>query len=200
MMPNAILVMVSGGRRWASFSGTRDPSMRNIGGRPALRWMSDAPPWSAIFRISLSSISPRFYGRCKRGIEKIAPEADARPVRRLLAEWGRDRARGHLQRDHRLLSEHEDDVERPENDDRPQEDLRRIERDERKRLRWRRKRRERSRRVLAESDVRPTRGTARRRRTGRDRRRFRASEARAAPLAARGACDDLSRARGAQLW
>src|SRR5437588_424308 len=47
MMPNAIREISSGGRRRASLSGTSEPSTRNIGGRPALRWMSDAPPLSA---------------------------------------------------------------------------------------------------------------------------------------------------------
>src|SRR6267143_1400096 len=58
MMPNAIREISSGGRRRASLSGTRLPSTRNIGGRPALRWMSEAPPRSATCRISFSSIAP----------------------------------------------------------------------------------------------------------------------------------------------
>src|SRR6266571_4856920 len=47
MMPNAIREISSGGRRRASLSGTRFPSTRNMGGRPALRWMSEAPPRTA---------------------------------------------------------------------------------------------------------------------------------------------------------
>src|SRR4051794_31513526 len=56
MIPNAILAISSGGRRRASLSGTSEPSTRNIGGRPALRWMSEAPPRRATCRISFSSI------------------------------------------------------------------------------------------------------------------------------------------------
>src|SRR5919109_3823386 len=58
MMPNAIREISSGGRRRASLRGTRLPSTRNIGGRPALRWISEAPPRSATCKISLSSIVP----------------------------------------------------------------------------------------------------------------------------------------------
>src|SRR6267154_2911384 len=58
MMLYAILAISSGGRRRASLSGTSEPSTRNIGGRPALRWMSEAPPRSATCRISLSPIVP----------------------------------------------------------------------------------------------------------------------------------------------
>src|SRR5215470_14626262 len=67
MMPNAIREISSGGRRRASLSGTRLPSTRNMGGRPALRWMSEAPPRSATCRISLSSMQTTLAAAKGRG-------------------------------------------------------------------------------------------------------------------------------------
>ena len=46
----------SGMIRSPFLSGTSAPSTRNIGGRPDFRWMSDAPPLIATFRISFSSM------------------------------------------------------------------------------------------------------------------------------------------------
>src|SRR5438105_4316444 len=58
MIPKAMREISSGGSRRASFRGTSDPSTRNIGGRPAFKWMSKAPPRRATCKISLSSIEP----------------------------------------------------------------------------------------------------------------------------------------------
>src|SRR5512137_1390144 len=59
MIPRAMRWISSGGSRRASFRGTSPPSTRNMGGRPALRWMSLAPARSATCRISFSSIASR---------------------------------------------------------------------------------------------------------------------------------------------
>src|SRR6266850_4605705 len=73
MIPKAIREISSGGSRRASFSGTSEPSTRNMGGRPAFRWMSEALPRRATCRISLSSIAPP---RSNRGRETLAFQPD----------------------------------------------------------------------------------------------------------------------------
>ena len=55
MIARDIFWMSSGISRSPFLSGTSAPSTRNIAGSPDFRWMSEAPPLSAIFRISLSS-------------------------------------------------------------------------------------------------------------------------------------------------
>src|SRR6266850_5908484 len=73
MIPKAIREISSGGSRRASFSGTSEPSTRNMGGRPAFRWMSEALPRRATCRISLSSIAPP---TSNRGSETLAFHPD----------------------------------------------------------------------------------------------------------------------------
>src|SRR5437660_10493733 len=108
MMPNAIREISSGGRRRASLSGTSEPSTRNMGGRPALRWMSEAPPRSATCKISFSSILasalevPRRY-RHPGGEDSLQLEDDLRLPERVWVERRpaahpvtRSRARGRV--------------------------------------------------------------------------------------------------------
>ena len=66
MIPNAIFCRTSGISRSPFFSGTSAPSTRNMGGSPEFRWMSEAPPFRAIFRMSFSSIDMRAGPRGQR--------------------------------------------------------------------------------------------------------------------------------------
>src|SRR5438046_9047129 len=92
MIPNAILAISSGGRRRASLSGTSEPSTRNMGGRPAFRWMSEAPPRRAIVKISLSSMGSGESVAPARPADEMGPRV---PVHgRLLPHGARGRGEG----------------------------------------------------------------------------------------------------------
>ncbi len=73
MISSAIFWISSGIMRSPFFSGTSAPSTRNIGGKPDFRWMSEAPPLMATFRMSLSAMPmsvsgppPRVQARVRR--------------------------------------------------------------------------------------------------------------------------------------
>src|SRR5262245_42567484 len=86
MMATAMPWISSGMSRSPFFSGTRAPSTRNIGGSPDFRWMSEAPPLTAILRMSLSSkpTSPRqIPTRSARVFVRLGPRLE--PPRRRAA-------------------------------------------------------------------------------------------------------------------